>query len=174
MRELILRFLLVGAIAFGGGQAALPLVERITVADTGWLTPEQFSIGIGLAYATPGPVLILASYVGYRVAGVVGAVLATIAVFSVPVLLAAAAANVVARFGAAKCFRAFGRFAGAAAVGLLGVTLVALVRPVWAIHPAWLIASVVILVAERRGASSILLLALAAVAGATVGGITGY
>jgi chromate transport protein ChrA len=53
MVELVLRFLLIGAIAFGGGQAALPLVERLTVSDTGWLTPEQFSVGVGLAYAPP-------------------------------------------------------------------------------------------------------------------------
>lgn len=174
MRELTLRFLLIGAIAFGGGQAALPLVERITVAETGWLTPEQFSIGIGLAYATPGPVLILASYVGYRVAGITGALLATIAVFAVPVLLAGGAAGVVARFSASERFHAFGKFAGAAAVGLLGVTLAALARPVWSLHPGWLAGSVAFLIAERRGVSPILLLVLAAIAGAIVGALGGY
>ena len=54
MLELITRFIVVGALAFGGGQAALPLVERLAVADTGWLTPSQFAAGVGLSYATPG------------------------------------------------------------------------------------------------------------------------
>jgi chromate transporter len=57
MLELFGRFLVIGALAFGGGQAALPLVERLAVADTGWLTPAQFAAGVGLSYATPGPVL---------------------------------------------------------------------------------------------------------------------
>ena len=39
------------------------------MADTGWLTERQFAVGIGLAYATPGPVLILAAFVGYSVHG---------------------------------------------------------------------------------------------------------
>ena len=39
--EIFGRFLMIGALAFGGGEAALPIVERLTVADTGWLTPGQ-------------------------------------------------------------------------------------------------------------------------------------
>src|SRR5207302_9927079 len=62
MLELVARFLVIGTLAFGGGQAALPLVERLAVADTGWLTPAQFATGVGLSYATRGPVLILASF----------------------------------------------------------------------------------------------------------------
>jgi chromate transporter len=93
--ELVSRFLIVGALAFGGGGAALPLVERITVAETGWLTSRQFAIGVGFAYATPGPILILAAFVGYFVAGVPGALAGTFAVFAIPVVLAAGSAGVV-------------------------------------------------------------------------------
>src|SRR5713226_3986540 len=88
MLELTVRFLIIGALAFDGGQAALPLVERLAVADTGWLTPAQFATGVGLSYATPGPVLILAAFIGYHVAAVPGAMAATAAVFAVPVVLA--------------------------------------------------------------------------------------
>src|SRR4249920_513833 len=96
MLELIARFLIIGALAFGGGQAALPLVERLAVADTGWLTPAQFATGVGLSYATPGPVLILAAFIGYHVAAVPGALAATVAVFAVPVALAGFTAHVAA------------------------------------------------------------------------------
>jgi chromate transporter len=167
--ELILRFLVVGATAFGGGGAALPLVERITVADTGWLTPQQFAIGVGFAYATPGPVLILAAFVGYCVAGIAGALAATVAVFSIPVLLAAGSAGVVARLNRHARFRAFGRFAAAAAVGLLAVTLVTLARPVFDLHPALLAGSVLVFGAERLGLSPVLLLVVAVGAGAAAG-----
>src|SRR5216683_4041851 len=96
MLELTVRFLIIGALAFGGGQAALPLVERLAVADTGWLTPAQFATGVGLSYATPGPVLILAAFIGYHVAAVPGAMAATASVFAVTVVLAGFAARIAA------------------------------------------------------------------------------
>lgn len=167
--ELVVRFLVVGAVAFGGGGAALPLVERITVADTGWLTPQQFAIGVGFAYATPGPVLILAAFVGFYVAGLAGALAATAAVFAIPVLLAAGSAGVVARLNRYARFRAFGRFAAAAAVGLLAATLVALARPVVELYPALLAGSVLVFAAERFGLSPVLLLVIAAGVGAAAG-----
>ena len=169
MVELFLRFLVVGATAFGGGGAALPLVERITVAETGWLTPQQFAVGVGFAYATPGPILILAAFVGFHVAGLAGALAATVGVFAVPVLLAAGSAGVVARLNRYARFRAFGRFAAAAAVGLLAVTLVALARPVVELHPALLAGAALVFGAERFGLSPVLLLVIAIGAGAAAG-----
>jgi chromate transporter len=171
--ELIVRFLVVGAVAFGGGGAALPLVERITVADTGWLTPQQFAIGVGFAYATPGPILILAAFVGYYVSGIPGALAATVAVFGIPVLLAGGAAGLVARLSGIARFRVFGRFAAAAAVGLLAVTLVALARPVVELNPLLLAAAVLVFAAARFGLSPVLMLAIAAGTGAAFGLIAG-
>lgn len=167
--ELIARFLVVGAMAFGGGGAALPLVERITVADTAWLTPQQFAVGVGLAYATPGPILILAAFVGYYVAGIAGALAATAAVFAIPVALAAGSAGMASRLNRYARFRAFGRYAAAAAVGLLAVTLVTLARPVFDLHPALLAGSVLVFGAERLGLSPVLLLVIAVGTGAAAG-----
>lgn len=167
--ELIWRFLLVGALAFGGGGAALPLVERMTVGETGWLTPQQFAVGVGLSYATPGPILILAAFIGFHVAGLAGALAATAAVFAIPVLLAAGSAGVVARLNRYARFRTFGLFAAAAAVGLLGVTLAALARPVVELHPGLLAGAVAVVAAERFGLSPVLLLAIAIGVGAAAG-----
>jgi chromate transporter len=169
MLELVARFLVIGALAFGGGQAALPLVERLAVADTGWLTPAQFATGVGLSHATPGPVLILAAFIGYHVAAVPGAVAATTAVFTIPVVLAGCAARVVTKLKDARWFQAFGRFAASAAVGLLGVTLLALARPVVDIHPVLLLGSVAVLAAELRGVHPIILIGTATLLGAVTG-----
>jgi chromate transporter len=169
MLELIARFLIIGALAFGGGQAALPLVERLAVADTGWLTHAQFATGVGLSYATPGPVLILAAFIGYHVAAVPGAVVATAAVFTVPVILAGFAAQLVAKLKDAGWFRALGRFAAAAAVGLLGVTLLALARPLIDIHPGLLVGAAAVLAAELRGVHPIILIGAATLLGAVTG-----
>jgi chromate transporter len=166
MFELFARFLVVGALAFGGGQAALPLVERLAVSEAAWLSPAQFATGVGLSYATPGPVLILAAFIGYYVASVPGALVATAAVFTVPVMLAGLAAQIVSKLKDALWFQAFGRFAAAAAIGLLGVTLIALARPVIEIHPALLLGAVVVLAAELRGVHPIILIAAATLTGA--------
>jgi chromate transporter len=169
MLELIGRFLIVGSLAFGGGQAALPLVERLAVAETGWLTPAQFAAGVGLSYATPGPVLILAAFIGYHVAGMAGALAATAAVFAVPVALAGIAANVVAWFKDARWFQAFGQFAAAAAIGLLGVTLIALARPIFDIHIAMLAGAAAVLLANLRGVHPLFLIGGATLLGAAFG-----
>jgi chromate transporter len=166
--ELVIRFVIVGALAFGGGQAALPLVERMAVAETGWLTPTEFATGIGLSYATPGPVLILAAFVGYRVAAVPGALAAVGAVFAVPVILAGIAAQLAARMRDQRWFGAFGRFAAAAAIGLLGVTLLALARPLIDLHPALLIGAAGVFGAERLGVHPVILIAGTTLLGAAL------
>ena len=166
MLELVARFLVIGALAFGGGQAALPLVERLAVADTSWLTPTQFATGVGLSYATPGPVLILAAFIGYHVAAIPGAAAATAAVFALPFVFAGLAAQLVGRLKSLGWFQAFGRFAAAAAVGLLGVTLLALARPVADLHPLLILGAAAIFAAELRGVHPILLIAGATLIGA--------
>jgi chromate transporter len=166
--ELFGRFLMIGALAFGGGEAALPIVERLAVADTGWLTPAQFATGVALSFATPGPVLILAAFIGYHVAGVPGALAASTAVFAVPVLVAGFAAKVVNKFKEASWFQAFGRFAAAAAIGLLGVTLFALARPLGDIHPVLLLGTAAIFVLELRKVHPAILVAGAALLGAAI------
>lgn len=165
MLELFARFLIIGALAFGGGQAALPLVERLAVAETGWLTSAQFAAGVGLSYATPGPVLILAAFIGYYVAAIPGALAATVAVFAVPVVFAGFAAQLVSKLKDAAWFQAFGRFAAAAAIGLLGVTLFALARPVVDIHPVLLLGALTVFVAELRGVHPVVMIAAATLIG---------
>src|ERR1700686_2848603 len=109
MLELVARFLVIGTPSAGGGPGALPRVERLAVADTGWLAPAQFATGVGLSYATPGPVLILAAFIGYHVAAVPGAVAATAAVFTVPAVLAGFAAQGVAQLKGAPWVSGVGR-----------------------------------------------------------------
>ncbi len=166
MLELVLRFLLIGSIAFGGGQAALPLVERLAVADTGWLTPAEFATGVGLSYATPGPVLILSSFIGYHVAGVQGAILAALAIFAVPVILAGFAAQLTSILQDRPWFRSFGRFAAAAAIGLLGVTVLSLASPLVGIHHGLLLGVAAVVAAIHVGWHPLVVLGLATSLGA--------
>jgi chromate transporter len=70
-----------GALAFGGGFTLIPLIQEEVVTRLGWLTTREFIDGIALGQVTPGPIVITATFVGYKMAGVVGAVLSTLAVF---------------------------------------------------------------------------------------------
>jgi len=70
-----------GALAFGGGFTLIPLIQQEVVTRLGWLTTREFIDGIALGQVTPGPIVITATFVGYRVSGLVGATAATLAVF---------------------------------------------------------------------------------------------
>lgn len=120
--ELLVRFALISLLAFGGGQAALPLVERIAVRESGWLSVTTFGSAIAFGYLTPGPVLIVATFVGHQVAGLGGALAATVGAFAMPWALAALAAQQVGQYLQHPLLRAFGRGAAPAVIGLLAVT----------------------------------------------------
>ncbi len=75
-------FLQTGAFIFGGGLVIIPLLEAAVVDDFGWMTRNQFIDGVALGELTPGPVVITAAFVGYKVAGALGALVATLAIFT--------------------------------------------------------------------------------------------
>jgi chromate transporter len=126
--DLFFRFVLISLLAFGGGGAALPLVERLAVSETGWVSPQDFAAAVACGYVTPGPVLITATFIGYRAAGLSGAVSATVGIFLMPWLLAAAAAQQLQRFLQHPRLAGFGRGAAPAVVGLLGVTALSIAK----------------------------------------------
>ena len=80
-------FLKIGVVSFGGGYAMIPILQWDVVNSWHWLTLKQFMDGILLGFITPGPIIILATFVGYRVYGLLGAGVATIAIFLPPILL---------------------------------------------------------------------------------------
>ncbi|MDA8064367.1 MAG: chromate transporter [Thermaerobacter sp.] len=80
-------FLRIGFFGFGGGYAMVPLLRTATVGPHGWLTPPQFLASVALGQITPGPVAITATFVGFKAAGLAGAVVATLGMFLPSVLV---------------------------------------------------------------------------------------
>lgn len=74
-------FLKVGAFSFGGGLTILAFMQDQVVHHLHWLTPRQFLDGLALGQLTPGPILMLAAFVGYGVGSIWGAVVAAAAVY---------------------------------------------------------------------------------------------
>jgi chromate transporter len=81
LAQLNLIFMKVDLMAFGGGFTTIPLIQREVVDRFGWVTTREFIDGIALGQVTPGPIVITATFVGYKAGGVLGALLSTIAVF---------------------------------------------------------------------------------------------
>lgn len=78
--ELFLGFLKVGCFTFGGGYAAIPLIRDVVLSN-GWLTEDALTYMIAVSESTPGPIMVnLATYVGSSQAGLIGSLLATLAV----------------------------------------------------------------------------------------------
>lgn len=76
--QLFLSFLQVGLFSIGGGYAAMPLIQSEVVYGHGWLTMSEFTDLITIAEMTPGPIAVnSATFVGIRIAGVPGAIIAT-------------------------------------------------------------------------------------------------
>lgn len=77
--QLFLSFLQIGCFSFGGGYAAMPLIQEQVVAQHSWLTMESFSNLVTIAEMTPGPIAVnAATFVGTQIAGIPGAIVATL------------------------------------------------------------------------------------------------
>jgi chromate transporter len=115
-------FFRVGSLVFGGGHVVLPLLESVVV-PSGWVRPDAFIAGYGLAQAVPGPLFTFAAFLGsvssQQPAGVVGAAVAVVAIFLPSFLLVTGVLPVWDRLRAVRWIRYALMGINAAVVGLL-------------------------------------------------------
>lgn len=77
--QLFLSFLQIGLFSFGGGYAAMPLIQGQVVTAHGWLSMSEFTDLITISQMTPGPIAVnSATFVGIKIAGIPGALIATL------------------------------------------------------------------------------------------------
>ncbi|MDA3861966.1 MAG: chromate transporter [Melioribacteraceae bacterium] len=86
--DLFIAFLKVGAFSFGGAYSLIPLIEREAVINNQWLTNDEFLKVLGMVDVFPGAISIkFATYIGFKTAGVPGAIVANLGNLVVPGLL---------------------------------------------------------------------------------------
>ena len=141
----------VGALTFGGGLTMIAFIQEQVVGQFHWLTPQEFIDGLALGQFTPGPILMVAAYVGYKVAGVAGAVVGGAAAFLPSFVMMLAILPAFDRVRTLLWTRAALRGIAPAVIGVLAVSLVRLaphaLPDVFAI--ATLLATVVVLMVWR-------------------------
>jgi chromate transporter len=159
-------FLKAGAFVFGSGLAIVPFLYGGVVGRFHWLTERQFLDAVAVAMITPGPIVITSGFVGYLVAGPLGAFVAALAVFLPPYLLVIFVAPYYRRFAQNRQVKAFVQGVTAAAVGAIAGAAVILSRRALVDVPTVLIAVITFaaLLGFKRIPEPILILA-AGVAG---------
>jgi len=91
-------FLKIGCVFFGGGFVLVPLLHQHLVTNLRYLTEREFLDGVAVSNLTPGPIAVLATFAGYHVASITGALVATAALFVPGIALMLVISHQYARF----------------------------------------------------------------------------
>jgi len=101
--KLFISFFKIGAFSFGGGYAMLPLIQREIIEVHNWLTNKEFIDILAIAEITPGPIAInSATFLGYKVSGIIGSITATTAVVTPSVIIILIMAHFLTKFKDSK------------------------------------------------------------------------
>jgi chromate transporter len=157
--KLGITFFMMGLMFFGGAFVLIPVLHQTLVLKLGWLSPQEFIDGVAVSNLTPGPISVLATFAGYRLRGIVGALVATGALYFPAIIvmlilcreyerlrnrtetqafLAGVTPAVVGLIVSTGIVLAHGTLRSWHAYGIGGLALVILIR--WKVHPAFLLA----------------------------------
>jgi chromate transporter len=120
---LFFTFLKIGAVLYGSGYVLLAFLRNDFVVRLGWLTDQQVLDAIAIGQVTPGPVFTTATFIGYQLAGLPGALMATAGIFLPSFIFVALSSPLIPRMRSSPWLAAFLDGINVAALGLmLGVT----------------------------------------------------
>jgi chromate transporter len=155
------------ALTFGSGLAVVPFLHQGLVSEHHWLTERQLTDAVAMGLISPGPVVIMGTFAGYLVAGVTGAVVATVALFTPTYLFVVVPGRLFRRFERHPRLQGFVKGATAAAAGAIAGAAIVIGRQT--IH-GWLSAAIgvvalALLLQKQIKAPEPALVAAAAIAG---------
>ncbi len=126
----------IGLFAFGGGYGMLPLLHADAVERYHWVTEKEFLDGVALGQVTPGPIMVTATFVGWKVAGVPGAVTATVTIFMPSAILTMLVAWQLRRYRKSPWVQGFIAGVRPAIGGLVGAVALPLARTAFVLPTA--------------------------------------
>jgi chromate transporter len=160
-------FLKAGAFTFGSGLAIVPFLHAGLVEEHGWLTERQFVDAVAMGLISPGPVVIMATFAGYLVFGLTGAVVATVCVFLPALLLVVIPGPLIRRHEGHPRLKGFIKGATAAAAGAIAGAAIVIagdvIADVWSVVIA--LAALAALLQPKVKVKEPALVAVAAVVG---------
>lgn len=105
--KLLFTFFKIGLFSFGGGYAMIPFMQREIIEKHQWLSSSEFVDIIGISQMTPGPVSVnSATFVGYKVSGIVGSIFATLGITVISFILVSIASKTIDKFKESKYLKA--------------------------------------------------------------------
>lgn len=127
---------------FGGGYVFIPIIQDVVVSTYGWLSTQQFLDGIAFSQVTPGPILVIATFIAQKVTtaesglvmGVVGALVGTAAIFTPPAILMVTASLVLEDIKQSPVVQAAMRGIRCGILGMIAVSALVILRvslPAW-------------------------------------------
>ncbi|MCA1994597.1 MAG: chromate transporter, partial [Coleofasciculus sp. S288] len=117
--KLFTTFAVMSVTLFGSGYVFIPIIQDAVVNGQGWVTNKEFIDGLAISQITPGPILITSAFIGYKVAGLLGALSATLGMFLPPALLMLAGTYFLDRIKQSAVIKAALRGVRPAVVGML-------------------------------------------------------
>lgn len=109
---------------FGGGYVFIPLMQNTVVASNGWLTQQEFVDAIAMSQIMPGPIVLSTVFIGYKMAGLLGALAATIGIFLPPGILMIAGTHVLNRIKQSALIKAVLRGIRPAIIGMIASAVI--------------------------------------------------
>jgi chromate transporter len=137
--KLGLFFLKIGSVLYGSGYVLVAFLERGLVHDFHWLTQRQLLDAIAAGQFTPGPLSSTATFVGYLLLGVPGAIVATAGMFLPSFLFVAALNPLLPRFRRSPWAAAFLDAVNISSLGLMATVTIRLGQATLVVWPTWLI-----------------------------------
>ncbi|HED35192.1 MAG TPA: chromate efflux transporter [Gammaproteobacteria bacterium] len=104
--QILTTFAGMSLLLFGGGFVFIPLIQDTVVQGYQWVSHKEFVDAIAMGQITPGPILISATFIGYKVAGVTGAITATAGIFAPPAILMLACTHYLTKLKSSETLRA--------------------------------------------------------------------